>query len=393
MSKVFIEESTLTAIGDAIRSKTGGTELIEVPNMATQIEAITTGGGSREDYVPDSALVLSGDCKYKFYKNGWGWFIEKYANQITTNNITDCSYMFFLNSKIEEIPFDFNFLYPPGTYDYQPSNFMFSSCDKLKTIGKLINWYPSAIQNVFYGCNNLRYLPELVNPNWNRIQTYPYANCSTTFQNCYSLRSIPDVWLKNLWGVQTSISAHPFYYMLNCCCSLDEVKGLSAKPIKATSNVFGSSTNGTFSYCGRLKDVTFETNEDGSPIVTEWKNQSINLLMAGWVHNSDTILNYNSGITTATQVTDDTTYQALKDNPDWWTTRIPYSRYNHDSAVNTINSLPDTSAYLATAGGTNTITFNEVSGQNTDGGACGTLTAEEIAVAAAKGWTVAFTTW
>ena len=155
MSKVFIEESTLTAIGDAIRGKTGGTELIEVPNMATQIEAITTGGGSREDYVPDSALVLSGDCKYKFYKNGWGWFIEKYANETTTNNISDCSYMFFLNGKIEKIPFDFNFLYPPGTYDYQPSNFMFSSCAKLKTIGKLINWYPSAIQNVFYGCNNL----------------------------------------------------------------------------------------------------------------------------------------------------------------------------------------------------------------------------------------------
>ena len=66
------------------------------------------------------------------------------------------------------------------------------------------------------------------------------------------------------------------------------------------------------------------------------------------------------------------------------------SVYNHDSAVETINSLPDTSAYLAEKGGTNTIRFKSDQGANTEGGAIGNLTAEEIAVAAAKGWTVAF---
>lgn len=64
------------------------------------------------------------------------------------------------------------------------------------------------------------------------------------------------------------------------------------------------------------------------------------------------------------------------------------SVYNHDSAVETINSLPDTSAYLASAGGTNTIKFKGDSGSATDGGAINTLTEEEIAVATAKGWTV-----
>ena len=70
-------------------------------------------------------------------------------------------------------------------------------------------------------------------------------------------------------------------------------------------------------------------------------------------------------------------------------TDINYSRYNHNSAVRTINSLPDTSAYLATAGGTNTIKFEGQSGASTDGGAINTLTEEEIAVATAKGWSVA----
>ena len=106
--------------------------------------------------------------------------------------------------------------------------------------------------------------------------------------------------------------------------------------------------------------------------------------------NKKYILNYNSGITADKEVTDDATYQALKNDPDWFTCDIKYSRYNHDSAVRTINSLPDTSAYLATAGGTNTIKFKGAAGSATDGGAINTLTSEEIAVATAKGWTVTF---
>jgi hypothetical protein len=77
-------------------------------------------------------------------------------------------------------------------------------------------------------------------------------------------------------------------------------------------------------------------------------------------------------------------------NYDYSLKYIKDSVYNHDSAVETINSLPDTSAFLAEAGGTNTIQFHSDQGANTEGGAIGNLTAEEIAVAAAKGWTVAF---
>ena len=79
------------------------------------------------------------------------------------------------------------------------------------------------------------------------------------------------------------------------------------------------------------------------------------------------------------------TYNDKQYNPS-----ILTARYNHDSAVETLNSLPDTSEYLATAGGTNTIKFKGVQGALTDGGAINTLTEEEIAVATAKGWTVTF---
>ena len=95
---------------------------------------------------------------------------------------------------------------------------------------------------------------------------------------------------------------------------------------------------------------------------------------------------YNSGITADKKVTDGASYQALKDNPDWWTTDINYSRYNKTSAVETINTLPD----LSGGAGGNTIKFKGAAGALTDGGAINTMTEEEIAVAAAKGWTVTF---
>ena len=92
-----------------------------------------------------------------------------------------------------------------------------------------------------------------------------------------------------------------------------------------------------------------------------------------------------------TEIKDDATYQLLKNNEDSWTRNVAYSRYNHDSAVETINTLPDTSAYLAESGGTtNIIQFRGVNGSATDGGAINTLTEAEIAVAAAKGWSVSF---
>lgn len=46
MSKVFIEESTLSSIGNAIRNKSGKTDLIAPQDMATEITNLTGGGGS-----------------------------------------------------------------------------------------------------------------------------------------------------------------------------------------------------------------------------------------------------------------------------------------------------------------------------------------------------------
>ena len=218
--------------------------------------------------------------------------------------------------------------------------------------------------------------------------TSPYSgSSSSSFYGCSSLRSIPMDFLAHGNPVvyyNYSIYNYGFYN----CYALDELVNLPNPHHNATwtSNSFYNS----FSNCDRLKNLTFALNpETNAPYVVEWKDQIIDLSeYVGYCSSTYDIRGYNSGITADKAVTDDATYQALKDDPDWFTANIAYSRYNHNSAVATINSLPDTSAYLATAGGTNTIKFKGTAGSSTDGGAINTLTAEEIAVATAKGWTV-----
>ena len=151
--------------------------------------------------------------------------------------------------------------------------------------------------------------------------------------------------------------------------------------------------NITFGGGNRVKNIIFDTNEDGTAKTARWMRQTADLTKCGYINTVDKekILNYNSGITADKEVTDDATYAALKNDPDWFTCSAAYSRYNKTSAIATINSLPDTSAYIAANGGTNTIKFTGEAGSATDGGAINTMTEEEIAVATAKGWTITFT--
>lgn len=380
MSKYIVDESSLTAIGDAIREKTGGTELIPFTNMPNEIASITTGGGSGIDVEP---IVLSRECSYFCSGPLASKFIELFGDKITTNHLTNVNYMFY-NYELTNIPFELNMT---GEYYYDCAS-LFSAAERLKNLPRMNNFYPSSIGSMFHGCLRLRTIPENVFNNWNysRIQSYDYTNLSNIFFNCVSLRNIPESFLKNIYGTGKRNGFSPLNQGFYCCYCLDEIRGINLNPnTEMTSNLF----NYTFNKCSRVKDIIFDCNEDGSPKIIRAKNQSIDLTKyVGYAQDTTNILNYNSGITADKRVTDDATYQALKNDVDWWTTDIAYSRYNHDSAVRTINSLPDTSAYLASSGGTNTIKFQGASGSATDGGAINTLTEEEIAVAIAKGWTV-----
>ena len=94
MSKVFIEESSLTAIGDAVRAKTGSSDLLVVPDgMVSAISSIKTGGGG-DSGIPEEAFTITGNCSYRFANDGWNWFVENYGNRVTTKDITNISNIF-----------------------------------------------------------------------------------------------------------------------------------------------------------------------------------------------------------------------------------------------------------------------------------------------------------
>lgn len=378
----------LSAIGDAIREKTGKTELLTLDAMPLEIASITTGGGGDIEIEP---IVLSSGCQYDCAGPLAGKYIELFGDSITTRNINNASNMFY-ESTVETIPFDINM--DAGATTLSTNN-MFAWCEKLKNLPKITPFKMNNFGSMFYGCKSLRVIPndyfdeiDFSNAK-NATSAYQYA-CGSLFYNCHSLRSVPLDWLKNMNPVISATSSH-FYNTFYYCDNLDEINAIPVPYIQATwtSNAF----HNTFNHCNRLKRLTFKLDENNQPIVVKWKSQTITLDtgLGFFVNNTYYVVDYNSGITKDKEVKDDVTYQALKNDPDWYTNNINYSRYNHNSAVETINTLPDTSAYLATAGGTNTIKFMGAAGALTDGGAINTLTAEEIAVATAKGWTVSFT--
>ena len=375
----------LSAIGNAIRAKTGGTELLTLDAMPNEIASIETGGGGGIQVEP---IVLTGSGNYICSGIVAESYINLFGDTISTNNLQNCNYMFYNSKNLIEIPFDINF---NGSRE-RDATCMFSHCEKLKKVPKINNFRPSDIFQMFEHCYQLKDFPENYFDNWDwtylENQTSAYnGNCSHMFYDCRSLRKIP-VGIFNHMNPVISNSYTYFNSGFYDCWSLDEVVGL---PIPYTATYTVNMLGNTFGYCRRLKRITFATQEDGSPIVVNWKAQKIDLQSSvGWGLDEAINTTLNNGITADKFVNDDASYQALKNDPDWFAFDYKYSRYNKISAIETINSLPDTSAYLATAGGTNTINFKGEAGSATDGGAINTMTEEEIAVAAAKGWTVTF---
>ena len=360
----------LNAIGDAIRAKTGGTEKLTLDQMPTEIASITTGGGD----FPEEAFVLTGNQSYRFAGTSWNWFIEEYGDRITTRALTYAPYMFRGNN-LESIPFEINF--SGGSLGDLFSNSNIRTAPKITGSFGRANGESVDPNDAFPYCSevfrNCFYLREIAEPDL--IKNYYYSDYMSMFENCYSLREIPAGFIKLMDG---GIS----YAFMNCH-SLNKIINLPVSISKGPYSQF------QFTDCYRLARLTFETNEDGSPkVVDYWKEgEYIDLSeYVGYAKTTSGILNYNSGITANKEVTNLTSYNALKNDPDWFTTNIAYSRYNKMSAVETINSLPDAS----TSEDTSHIIFKGASGSLTDGGAIDTMTEEQIAVATAKGWTVSF---
>lgn len=429
----------ITAIAVAIREKTGTEDKLTLEQMATAIAGIETGGGSGVESIP----ITKGNST--FMDNAWSFVLEDFADKVEANITDGCSHMFKNTTCVDRIGFIINIAdsltsvscagmfagstIMPTAEEIAPLQGKISSISNMfdgnkstkpipaltikegskvcgstlfqnykgTEIGTITNFTHDGTYcySMFYGCNNLRYLPEFVNLDMSGMATATYYRQAMMFGNCWSLREIPADVMK--WLCSPQISSGNYGVMYDCftnCFVLDELVNIpfSIERSSQLSNYFNDTC---LSNCYRLKNITFETNEDGTPKFAKVRECKISAHKVGYCHKTSSddadgsaITSHNSGITEDKRVVDDESYQRLKNDPDWWTTDIRYSRYNLESAIATINSLPDT-VVSSSQSNINSITFGNNQGALTDGGSCGDLTAEQIAIASAKDWTVA----
>ena len=324
-------------------------------------------------------LILSGDCSESFSNDRFKWLRNKIKG---TNNISSLSYMFY-NSDVETIDYSLNLTTNNRSIS---ANSVFENCYKLKKIPDIIGLGSAGLENtdkLFLGCSLIKEIPI----SWENIYYNSNGYNSSRakmFQSCYNLRKISENLIKKL---NTKNATYYFYWFgyegFYDCNTLEEIRGLAIpNPDSTVSSNFFSNT---FSHCYRLKDLIF-LKEEGTR--GNLQGQTIDLRnKVGYITSLTGDFPAYVDKSEFDLITDDESYQRFKNSENSFACSIEYSRYNHDSAVRTINSLPDLSG---NTGAANTIIFKGEAGSRTDGGAINTMTEEEIAVATAKGWAVSF---
>lgn len=368
---------------------------------------LADGSGNFDFGLTDDELTM--DATSNLF-DGWGWFLDKYENRIKVR-LKDTSQSYLFGTGCEKDLNAIKFIEKvPGGICNMGSMFGSYYGKKLPVPiwegTKPIN----ALNNMFSYCYNLsdtEIKSFLSHFNFSGLTSVFFNGL---FNECRSVRNINSI-LAQLHAQCKDFVVGSIFMQSICdkTYAADEIVGL---PVPGGNVAYDSQKvpgslylDNIVNYASRAKRITFATKTDGTPCIVKWGNITISLTNdVGYITAENSILNYSSvhGITQEKRVSDATTYEALKNDPDYYVCNnstqtydgknvkvgLLYSRYNHTSAVETINSLPDCSAYCAETNKTNTIKFNKYSGALTDGGGINTLTAEEIAVATNKGWTV-----
>lgn len=427
MANIDTLNSQLAAVGDAIRAKLETQDTYKISEMPDAIASISGGGGVTQPltmteikpYTPSTGvdgfssvtpqLDLVATLPYAYGNtflgtanilSMYGYLgINNYINSITikvSNMAPGLTIVGNTDNAISLLPktiIDFNHLSDYVSFQNlvngisRPS---FTNLDfSVQNYESITNLTTSGIMGMFCSCyyltnisNNVKnFIITLLNRTVDNGYTFP--NCDNIFFNCYNLREddfisdIINIFMRSMKGLNTSSSSAAYRMISNAAyCRKIEIEpfyfseDITTPPIK---NLYLSTLGG-------LKHFIFK-NFNTTNLGYRYNGITIDLSNVGVVDSSN-YLNSNKLINSYQ------TYYTLKDDPDAWTTNTAYSFYNHDSAVETINSLPDMTLNKYTTTQKCRIYFTGSYGSATDGGAINTMTAEEIAVATNKGWTV-----
>lgn len=134
MAKVFIEESTLTAIGDAIREKEGSTELVPVNDMASRISAIPNGGLGIEIEIT-STISNASELKNILFKNISNHWCSAVLSKPKNNTLVNNQVVYLSSNKKE---FGVGWRFRDGNY---ANIYLTTSYNASVTIGDIYTIY------------------------------------------------------------------------------------------------------------------------------------------------------------------------------------------------------------------------------------------------------------
>lgn len=366
----------LTAIADAIRTKTGSSDSLTLDQMPTAIEGIVGG----EFTIP----TITGNATQRFSHNGWNW---TFNYGITTADLSNTNSMFYNSSAITSIPFDINYTANASGHDI---NYMFTGCQNLLSVPKLIGCKPTGMDQLFISCAQLRKVPDDFDSwfDWTYVETAGnYTSMGSMFNSCHALTSFPTEIFKHQAkrsDIQTYESGYAGLGYYNYC--LDEIVNLPVyDKVEWTENAFQSNA---FDHCMRLKAFTFEKNEDGTAKTAKWANQVIDLHnYVGWGDYSYNFTNYGMSYYDqfSNQHDELAEVEAARHKSGAWSLLFSQSRYAAPEAQATLDSLPDTSAFV-TDDTKNIIKFRKEAGVFSSTGKMTSIS--NVSVANRKGWKV-----
>lgn len=374
MADYLIKDTTLTNIADAIRVKKSSTDTYTPAEMATAISSIETGGGE----LTEEDLTFTGELQYFNYYGRMGKLIKKCGSKMKFNRVINFSYAFKGNDPLNS---DFS----NWTIDLWRANlsYCFSGQSYITAYPKFQGTVAN-LESLFRQSNSIELIPDDLFSAGTEFLCKGYEHTyDAIFTDCQALKKLP-LWFKNMTFTvnkdQNYSSYSSVYYdTFNGCYALKELTlPIFPAPAKLTSNCF----NSTFRSVFHMRKFVFAPPPAGNESVL-WTHQTINL--------ADNNCGYDSFTTSSKAIYDDETYNLYKNDPDAVAKTLEYSFYNHDSALETIRSLPYTQMVdVPDSQLQNVIKFYGKSGEKTDGGAINTLTTAEIAIATNKNWTVSY---
>lgn len=433
--KYVIQDTTLTAIGDAIREKGGTTDLIPVVGLADAITNLPSGGGGEP--LEQKYQITNGSNA--FSEGNMVWLMDDYFRDSVELNIVDrpCGYMFYYATLTDEQWANVaraKSLAPLNNMEYM---FQYSNVKKLPLTGfKLASGYTQP--KLRYFCHNAKQLEE-IDDEVAAIMAVGFEDCKTQkitnthaaymFYYATKMKYLSPILLKSWTGMQF---ARDYEYTFYCCGSLRKLEGVGVTVAPYFSSTFGGNY--------MLNKLTFDVQEDGSPYVatnSAWGGKSIYLTSEigywGSSYSDPSPNDYNIDVnykltnlkktgTNSMLFQYDTTpdfvagttiftiseaeifngsgkYDELLEN--WWYNDQRYSRYGARELAETLLSLPD----ISSVGSTSTILVrgNQAScvkvlkRKNDAQGIMNTMSdvatnyPDAVAAATAKGWTLSFT--